>query len=91
MKRWGLTICLGSLAWSTPAAAADPLPSFVVDLAESSVSGLSSGAYMAGQFHVAFSGSLKGAVQLVADFWLKLGIKFRPNRRIERCYVNIMW
>lgn len=61
MKRWGLTICLGGLVWSTPAAAADPLPSFVVDLAESSVSGLSSGAYMAGQFHVAFSGSLKGA------------------------------
>lgn len=61
MRRWGLTICLGSLVWFTPAAAADPLPSFAVDLAESSVSGLSSGAYMAGQFHVAFSGSLNGA------------------------------
>ena len=34
---------------------------FNVDLEETSVSGLSSGAYMAGQFHVAFSDSLKGA------------------------------
>jgi poly(3-hydroxybutyrate) depolymerase len=40
--------------------AADPLPSFHVDLAQSSVSGLSSGAYMAGQFHVAFSQTLIG-------------------------------
>jgi poly(3-hydroxybutyrate) depolymerase len=41
--------------------AADALPSFSVDLSQTSVSGLSSGAYMAGQFHVAFSGSLVGA------------------------------
>jgi len=43
------------------ALAADELPSFGADLAQTSVSGLSSGAYMAGQFHVAFSGSLIGA------------------------------
>ena len=43
-ERWGLTICPGGLVWSAPAAAANPLPSFVVDLAESSVSGSSSGA-----------------------------------------------
>ena len=36
-----------------PCDAADRLPSFTVDLVESSVSGLSSGAYMAGQFYVA--------------------------------------
>ncbi|HSA82811.1 MAG TPA: hypothetical protein VLE23_18485, partial [Geminicoccaceae bacterium] len=42
------------------ARAADPLPALGVDLAESSVSGLSSGAYMAGQFHVAFSELLVG-------------------------------
>ena len=41
--------------------AADPLPALAVDLAQSSVSGLSSGAYMAGQFHVAFSELLVGA------------------------------
>ncbi len=39
---------------------ADPLPSFNIDLTQTSVSGLSSGAYMAGQFHVAFSGTVVG-------------------------------
>ena len=43
------------------ARAADPLPSFSVDLAATTVSGLSSGAYMAGQFHVAFSELVVGA------------------------------
>jgi poly(3-hydroxybutyrate) depolymerase len=41
--------------------AAEPLPSFNVDLAQTSVSGLSSGAFMAGQFHVAFSETVIGA------------------------------
>jgi poly(3-hydroxybutyrate) depolymerase len=40
---------------------AEPLRSFNVDLAQTSVSGLSSGAYMAGQFHVAFSATVVGA------------------------------
>ena len=53
--------CFAALVGSPIAQAADPLPSFNVDLSESSVSGLSSGAYMAGQFHVAFSAHLKGA------------------------------
>jgi poly(3-hydroxybutyrate) depolymerase len=43
------------------AAAAEPLPALKIDLARTSVSGLSSGAYMAGQFHVAFSGEVMGA------------------------------
>ena len=38
-----------------------PLPSFDVDTGETSVSGLSSGGYMAVQFEVAFSSSVKGA------------------------------
>lgn len=46
--------------------AAAPLPSFSVDLSETSVSGLSSGGYMAGQFHVAFSGSVVGAAIIAA-------------------------
>ncbi len=61
MIRSMMTWCFAALICSQVAQAADPLPSFVVSLGESSVSGLSSGAYMAGQFHVAFSGSLKGA------------------------------
>ena len=49
-------------AWQPVSArAAEPLPAFHVDLAQSSVSGLSSGAYMAGQFHIAFSTTLIGA------------------------------
>jgi poly(3-hydroxybutyrate) depolymerase len=55
-------LLLAVIAWLPVAArAAAPLPSFHVDLAQSSVSGLSSGAYMAGQFHVAFSQTLVGA------------------------------
>jgi poly(3-hydroxybutyrate) depolymerase len=50
------------MLWVAQAArAAEPLPALTIDLAQPSVSGLSSGAYMAGQFHVAFSGTLVGA------------------------------
>jgi hypothetical protein len=38
-----------------------PLPSFNVDIKGTSVSGLSSGGYMAVQFDVAYSSFLKGA------------------------------
>ncbi|MCW9045056.1 MAG: polyhydroxybutyrate depolymerase, partial [Alphaproteobacteria bacterium] len=41
--------------------AAEPLPSYSIELKETSVSGLSSGAFMADQFHVAFSSTVKGA------------------------------
>lgn len=53
-----------SLALALPAApviAADRLPALAADPSATTVSGLSSGAYMAGQFHVAFSGSVVGA------------------------------
>ena len=43
------------------AGAAEPLPRLNVDLSQTTVSGLSSGAYMAGQFHVAFSAEVVGA------------------------------
>ena len=43
------------------ARAAEPLRAFNVDITQSSVSGLSSGGYMAVQFEVAFSSILKGA------------------------------
>jgi poly(3-hydroxybutyrate) depolymerase len=41
--------------------AGEPLPSFNVDAAQTSVSGLSSGAFMAVQLQVAYSASIKGA------------------------------
>lgn len=44
-----------------PAAAADRLPAYNVDKPQSSVSGLSSGAYMAVQFHLSHAGTLRGA------------------------------
>lgn len=42
-------------------ARAQELPRLNIDPAQSSVSGLSSGAFMAGQFHIAFSGTIQGA------------------------------
>jgi poly(3-hydroxybutyrate) depolymerase len=56
IARWATLVCLAG-----PALAHDPLPSLDVNLAQTSVSGLSSGAYMAGQLHVAFSGTIIGA------------------------------
>jgi poly(3-hydroxybutyrate) depolymerase len=44
-----------------PATAAEPLPALGADLAATSVSGLSSGAYMAGQIEVAHSTQIVGA------------------------------
>ncbi len=55
----GFIVLVATLA-RTGALAAE-LPSFNVDLAQTSVSGLSSGAFMAGQFHVAFSATVLGA------------------------------
>jgi poly(3-hydroxybutyrate) depolymerase len=52
---------VAALLVAGPALAAEPLPSFRVDLARTTVSGLSSGAFMALQFHVAFSGTVRGA------------------------------
>lgn len=49
-------VCLSSAAL-----AAEPLPAFNVDRTQISVSGLSSGAFMAVQFHTAFSAEIMGA------------------------------
>jgi poly(3-hydroxybutyrate) depolymerase len=54
-------VALIPCAAAQPAGAAEPLPALRIDLTRTSVSGLSSGAYMAGQFHVAFSGEVMGA------------------------------
>jgi poly(3-hydroxybutyrate) depolymerase len=56
-----LLVVLTAAFLHTSARATEPLPSFNVDLAQTSISGLSSGAYMAGQFHVAFSETVIGA------------------------------
>ena len=48
------------LVLAQPALAAEPLPAYHGDAKESSVSGLSSGAFMAVQYQVAFSASVRG-------------------------------
>jgi hypothetical protein len=48
--------CLGA-----PASSAEPLPALGADLSRTTVSGLSSGAYMAGQFQIAYSQTVIGA------------------------------
>lgn len=62
-RHWRISLlAIVSVAlFSIPARATPPLPSFNVDINQSSVSGLSSGGYMAMQFDVAFSSILKGA------------------------------
>jgi poly(3-hydroxybutyrate) depolymerase len=55
-----LAVLAAALLGTSPGRAAS-LPNLNADISQSSVSGLSSGAYMAGQFHVAFSGTLVGA------------------------------
>ena len=56
-----LAACLGSALFATQAHAADELPKLGAGLALTSVSGLSSGAYMAGQIQVAHAKDIVGA------------------------------
>jgi poly(3-hydroxybutyrate) depolymerase len=60
-SRIWITAILAGFGTAAAAQAAEPLPSFEADPSGTSVSGLSSGAYMAGQFHVAFSDTVIGA------------------------------
>lgn len=50
------TLCGPLAAWG-----AERLPAYGADISQTSVSGVSSGAYMAVQFHVAYSGTVVGA------------------------------
>lgn len=54
-----ITAILASAAWTAPAA--ERLPAYGADIEQTSVSGISSGAAMAVQFHIAYSGIVKGA------------------------------
>ncbi|WDF73909.1 extracellular catalytic domain type 2 short-chain-length polyhydroxyalkanoate depolymerase [Novosphingobium sp. KACC 22771] len=58
--RMGRTAFFIMLPFASMAAAADKLPAYHADAARVSVSGLSSGAFMAVQYDVAFSGSVIG-------------------------------
>lgn len=54
-------VCGGNSAATIFSVSAPSLPSYQVDLTQTSVSGLSSGAFMATQFHIAFSKTVLGA------------------------------
>ena len=63
MRSWAFAgvLLLSLLGAAAPAAAAEDLPNLGVALPQTSVSGLSSGAYMAGQIEVAHSKNIVGA------------------------------
>lgn len=61
LKPLALGLALWAAAGAAPGLAAERLPALGADPAAASVSGLSSGAYMAAQFQVAYSASILGA------------------------------
>ena len=64
-----LACLLVALACAAPALAAPALPKLKLDPAGLTVSGISSGGYMAVQYHVAYSGTVAGAGILSAGPW----------------------
>jgi hypothetical protein len=67
-----------------PAGAAEALPPFGADLAQTSVSGVSSGGYMAVQFHVAYSSLVIGAGALAG------GPYYCAQNSVLTAYLNCM-
>ena len=75
-----LALMVATLA-ATPARAAPRLGGHGADLSETSVSGVSSGGYMAVQFHVAHSRLVKGYPQTISRsvWWPGAGFVFNPQ------------
>lgn len=74
-----LFACLGGVL---PAAQGNPLPALNIDLHETSVSGLSSGAFMAVQFQLAYSSIVKGAgIVAGGPFFCSQGDALRATTR----------
>jgi poly(3-hydroxybutyrate) depolymerase len=74
------------------AAATSQLGSYNVDLERSSVSGLSAGAYMAVQMHVAFSATLVGAGIIAGGpFYCTEGSRFALWFYLSRCTHPFFW
>lgn len=67
--------------------AASPLRSFNIDSTAVSVSGVSSGGYLAQQFHIAYSASVMGAAIIAAGPYLCAGTGYPMNlwRVLNRC------
>lgn len=75
------------LGFTTTSMAVSPLPSFNIDETAVSVSGVSSGGYLAQQFHVVYSASVMGAGIIAAGPYLCAGKGYPWNlwRVFNRC------
>ena len=73
-----LAALLLALALRTEATSAPRLPAFQADLGQTTVSGLSSGAYMAGQFAVIHSSLVTGAAIIAGGPYYCAGYPGRP-------------
>jgi poly(3-hydroxybutyrate) depolymerase len=70
-----------------PARSAEPLQAYVADASGTSVSGMSSGGYMAVQFHLAFSNDLIGAGIVAGGPWYCS--EGDPRLALARCMATI--
>jgi poly(3-hydroxybutyrate) depolymerase len=93
----GIVILLPVVLLDTLRAETDTLPALGVKLDETSVSGLSSGAYMAGQFHVAHSSIVKGAGLVAggpygcaASFDMKFNLQSPPGGNVIMAWNGCM-
>lgn len=80
-------LAVAALALLGTAALAEPLPALSVDRAQTTVSGLSSGGYMAGQLHVAWSSVFKKGAGIVAagPYYCAQGLSsFATGRCLQR-------
>jgi poly(3-hydroxybutyrate) depolymerase len=79
----------GSMLASKATLATERLPSFNVDLGQTTVSGLSSGGYMALQFHIAFSETVRGAGIVAGGPYFCAEGQLLPNA-LFRCMQTFM-
>jgi hypothetical protein len=77
MVRWW--ICAAAMLSTDPAAAAAALGAFPVDPAQVSVAGISSGAFMANQLHVAHSAGIMGAAMVAGGLYGCAAIDVTPT------------
>ncbi len=85
-------IFIGLSVWHSGSNAASRLPALNVDINQSSISGVSSGAYMAVQFHVAFSSNLIGAgIVAGGPYFCTQGSVLTLQYRIIQCMSPFFW
>src|SRR3712207_930652 len=79
-------------ALAAHASGAERLPALNADIKQSSVSGLSSGAFMAVQFHVSFSSTIVGAgIVAGGPYYCTRGSTWLLRYRIRQCMSPYFW